>query len=188
MKSLRKSFVIGAGVIALALTAGTAFVGGKPSVAQDIDEAIEAATGGGNETARPALLVPVVDPTNGRRLYVTKGCILCHSVNGVGGEAAPPFDAVPGEALIDPFDFMARMWQGAAQMLTLQSMELGYQIELSGDELADIIGFVSNAEAQAGFSLDEVPEAMHGWMVNEPLGPFEVPLPEDMEGDGFPEE
>jgi cytochrome c len=185
--TLRVSIAIAAGTIAAAVVAAT-FFGGAPSTAQDIDEAIEAATGNERAMARPALLVPVVDSARGRRLFVNKGCVLCHSVNGVGGRAATAFDATPGDMLINPFDFMARMWRGAAQMLALQSMELGYQIELSGDELADIIGFVSNAEAQAGFSLDEVPEAMHGWVVDEPLGPFEVPMPEDSEEDGFPED
>jgi len=29
------------------------------------------------------------EAAKGRALFVTKGCVICHSVNGVGGRAAP---------------------------------------------------------------------------------------------------
>ena len=53
-------------------------------------------------------------------------------------------DAIPGQAATDPLDVMARMWRGAVQMLALQSMELGYTMALEGNQLADIIAFVSS--------------------------------------------
>ena len=39
------------------------------------------------------ITVPQVDAMRGRQLFVTKGCITCHSIKGVGGKAAPALDA-----------------------------------------------------------------------------------------------
>jgi len=72
------------------------------------------------------LIVPLTDPERGRQLFVGKGCVVCHSVNGVGGQAGPPLDADPAETSVDVFDFAARMWRGASLMIVLQEMELGY--------------------------------------------------------------
>jgi hypothetical protein len=73
--------------------------------------------------------------------------------------------------------FVARMWQGAAAMLELQSLELGYQIELSGDEIADLAAFASSPKAQQDFSMEEIPETMRDWLVQKPY----------WQGDGWPE-
>ncbi len=43
--------------------------------------------------AGPSILFPLLDPARGRALFVDKGCVVCHSVNGVGGEIAPVLDA-----------------------------------------------------------------------------------------------
>ena len=52
-------------------------------------------------------------------------------------------------------------------MFELQDMELGYRVELDPAEIADLAGFVSDAGAQRGFVLGEVPEVLRDWMVNE---------------------
>jgi hypothetical protein len=49
------------------------------------------------------------------------------------------------------------MWRGALAMITLQKLELGFQIELTGEELAHIARFLHDFEAQQTFSEDEVP-------------------------------
>ena len=46
-------------------------------------------------------------------------------------------------------------------------MELGYQIDLTGDELADIFGFVHDRQEQMRFSIDDVPDLIRDWMVDE---------------------
>lgn len=119
-------------------------------------------------TALRQLVLPMIDPARGRRLFVTKGCFLCHAVDGIGGMAAPALDAPADTTQLDVMGFVARMWAGAQAMLELQTLELGYQIQLTGDEIADLAAFASSAEAQRGFSMEEIPEALQAWMIDEP--------------------
>ncbi len=112
------------------------------------------------------LAIPAFDPAKGRKLFASKGCVVCHSVNGVGGEDAPEFSAEYMEEPMNAFDFAARMWRGAPAMIAMQEEELGEQIELTGEELAAIIAFVHDGEEQAKFSQADIPhdieELMHG--------------------------
>ena len=133
--------------------------GGATATAQDedggltIDPELE-------RPAAPEMVLPEYDAERGRELYVTKGCVVCHAVNDVGGDAirdlggetAPPLDARRMPIRMDPFTFFARMWRGAQNMIALQEQRLGYQIALDGDELADIMAFVYSAEEQAKFT------------------------------------
>ena len=81
------------------------------------------------------LLMPMMNPARGRELFASKGCVVCHSVNGVGGEDARPLDASTMDMPMNPFEFAARMWRGAEAMIYLQQEELGEQIEFTGAEL-----------------------------------------------------
>ena len=54
-------------------------------------------------------VLPLADAERGRALFVGKGCVVCHSVNGVGGEAGPPLDVDPEAPYANLFDFTARM-------------------------------------------------------------------------------
>ena len=116
---------------------------------------------------RQLIVVPDIDGTRGRQLFVRKGCVSCHSVKGVGGKAAPALDAPMESAPVNPLDFAARMWRGASAMQELQSLELGYRIELTGDEIGDLAAFVSGTDAQKNFSLDEVPDLLKDWFIDE---------------------
>ncbi len=111
------------------------------------------------------LVIPKMDAVKGRKLFASKGCVVCHSINGVGGEDAPLLDAEYMDSPMNPFDFAAKMWRGAEAMVMLQREELGDVIELTGDDLANIIAFVHNLDQQATFSEDEIPneiaEMMH---------------------------
>ena len=106
------------------------------------------------------LIMPEMNAERGRALFVNKGCIVCHSVNGVGGEDAQALDTDTMEDMMNPFDFAARMWRGSAAMVELQKKELGEQIELNGQELADIIAFVHDAREQAKLTRDQIPEGI----------------------------
>jgi mono/diheme cytochrome c family protein len=92
------------------------------------------------------------DAARGRTLFVSKGCVVCHAINEVGGTSAPPLDPefAPGE--VDPLDFVARMWRGAEAMIFMQQQELGVQIDFTGQELADIIAFVRDPRERRKFS------------------------------------
>lgn len=108
-----------------------------------------------------------VDSASGRTLFVDKGCIICHAVNGVGGKAAPALDAEIGAPPIDPLDFAARMWRGAPAMIELQSIELGYTIYLTADEIADIAAFAGDIAEQKALDLDSVPETLRNGFLDE---------------------
>ena len=92
------------------------------------------------------------DAARGRTLFVSKGCVVCHAINEVGGTSAPPLDPefAPGE--VDALDFVARMWRGAEPMIFMQQQELGVQIDFTGQELADIIAFVRDPRERRKFS------------------------------------
>ncbi len=99
----------------------------------------------------PNMRMPSMNPTRGRRLFVSKGCVACHAINGVGGHDAANLDAHTMQPMMNPFEFAAKMWAMAPAMIYAQEEALGEQILFTGDELADIIAFVHNDEAQHGF-------------------------------------
>ncbi|RTM05540.1 MAG: c-type cytochrome [Hyphomicrobiales bacterium] len=103
------------------------------------------------------LIIPAMHPANGRKLFAAKGCVVCHSVNGVGGTDAAALDASTMEPMMNPFEFSARMWTGAEAMIEMQRQELGEQIQFTGQELADIIAFTHDAEEQKKFSEADIP-------------------------------
>lgn len=105
----------------------------------------------------PGIVIPPMDPAKGRILFASKGCVVCHSINGVGGEDASMLDTEFLELPMNPFDFAARMWRGAPAMIEAQEDELGFQIEFTGEELGNIIAFVHDAGEQARFSEDDIP-------------------------------
>ena len=115
----------------------------------------------------PLVVMPLPDAEHGRELFIVKGCVVCHSVNGVGGRAAPALDATAAQGPVDPLDFAARMWRGALAMADLQAMEFGYQIELTGAEIADLAAFAADADEQAELEETDIPEMMRGWTLDE---------------------
>ena len=137
---------LGIGLLA-ALTFGT-----PPAAAQGMVEAV----------------TPTVDPARGRILFVRRACVVCHSVNGIGGGMGPALDAAPGRPEVDVADFAARMWQGAGPMVWLQTLELGYQIDLTGEEIADLAGFAADAAEQAKFKENQVPGRILDSLLTEP--------------------
>ncbi len=148
----------------VALGFGVALLLGLPTVSMADDQPAQA--------DRAMIAVPAMDATRGRALYVKKGCVLCHTINEVGGRLAPPLDTYRG-APIDLFEFTARMWRGAIPMLALQEWQLGFQIAFTGKELADIVAFLGSSAAQSDFTIDDVPEVMQRAFVDEPIAPYD---------------
>jgi len=132
------------------VSSGVAFAQSDSSVAEQISR--------NGFLLENGLQIPAFDPVEGRKLFGSKGCIVCHSVNGIGGEDAPELSAEYMDDPMNAFDFAARMWRGANAMIMMQEDELGEQIEMSGEELASIIAFVHDADEQAKFSEDDIPE------------------------------
>ena len=128
------------------------------------------------------VVTPTVDAARGRVLFVRKACVVCHSVNGIGGAMGPSLDAGPEQGQIDVADFAARMWRGAGPMVWLQNYELGYQIDLTGEDIAHLAGFAADADEQAKFAENQVPGRILEFLLTEPYV-----RPEDWQWETEPE-
>jgi cytochrome c len=152
MKTLLPSIAVLIGAIAL----GTP-VGRPAEAASHGQKGTPSAGMMAQHMVSPGLMMPSMDAERGKKLFASKGCVVCHSINGVGGEDAPPLDASTMPMPMSPFEFSAKMWRGAEAMVALQREELGEPIELSGQDLADIVAFVHHAEVQKEFSDADIP-------------------------------
>ena len=108
----------------------------------------------------PGVVLPLASAKRGRRLFAQKGCVVCHAVNGVGGTTARNLDVGSGFPYASRFDFAARMWRGAKAMIALQEADLGYVIELTGNELADLTAFSQDPDEQRRFSENAIPASI----------------------------
>lgn len=104
------------------------------------------------------LVVPEMNPVRGRDLFVNTGCIVCHSVNGVGGDIGPSLNAADLPSPMNTFEFAARMWRGAAAMTAMQQDILGDVIPLTGQDLADLIAFAHDSKEQEKLTEDQIPQ------------------------------
>jgi len=118
-------------------------------------------------THKPAdvrLAMPKMDSAKGMRLFASKGCVACHSVNGVGGHDATALDAHTMKRVMNPFEFAAKMWRGAPAMIAAQEEAMKGQIYFTGQELAHIIAFVHDDAQQHKFSETMIPANIRRWM------------------------
>jgi cytochrome c553 len=109
----------------------------------------------------------VADAAKGRDTFVQKGCVLCHAVNGVGGKAAPALDAADPYVQADPLEFAARMWRGAPAMVEFQSVELGYVIDLTADDIANLAAFAASRDEQKLLIDAAIPDPMRDSILDE---------------------
>jgi len=107
------------------------------------------------------LTMPPMDPARGRRLFVNKGCVVCHSVNGIGGNRGPALDAATMPQPMNAFDFAARMWRGAPAMAELQDDLLAEVIALTGQDLADLVAFAHDEAEQARLTDEQIPGQLY---------------------------
>ncbi len=98
------------------------------------------------------IMMPTMNAQRGKNIFVNKGCVSCHAINGIGGHDAPAMDDHINLGQVSLFDFAAKMWNHAPGMLAAQEEAFGEQIYFTGNELADIIAFVHNDESQHSFS------------------------------------
>jgi len=151
-------------ILTVALVA-TGLAGSGAVYAQESTEPAASSMSGSSSMMMGGMKIPEMNADRGRVLFVEKGCVMCHSINGVGGEDAPALDAHTMKPMMNPFAFAAKMWKMAPAMIAAQEDELGGQILFTGDELADMIAFVHDDEAQHHFSegdlTPEMREMMH---------------------------
>lgn len=138
------SFIRPLGVLVLLATIGSA-------------AAYNAATAQENTTPDATTTYPAMDAERGKALFAERGCVICHSVNNVGSDVAVSLDVSNMNIAREPFEFFARMWRGAPQMIALQQADLGYQIDFSGQDIADIFAFVQSREMQEDFTEADLP-------------------------------
>ena len=134
----------------------------SPARAGHVSSSMPMAAGHG-----PRLVMPIMNAERGKKLFVDKGCVACHAVNGVGGHDAPPMDAHAMGGLMNPFDFAAKMWNHAPGMIAAQEGAFGDQVLFTGDELADIIAFVHDDKTQHTFSEGNLTARAHKMMEHE---------------------
>lgn len=126
-----------------------------------------------SEDPKTVEIVRVPSAPNGRALFVDKGCVLCHSINGVGGKAATPLDAQTEFDTNDPVEFAARMWRGAPAMVELQSLELGYTIWLEAEDIVDLAALTADAAEQKKLTNGAIPEGMRDALLDQRFWEFE---------------
>ncbi len=130
------------------------------NASDDVTTPAHKLNGNGSMKLTGRLVLPKMDPIRGKKLFVSKGCVACHSINGIGGHGAPKLDAHTMDKSMNPFDFAAKMWRAAPAMIAAQEEAFGEQINFTGDELADIAAFVHNDAVQHTFKeQDLTPEA-----------------------------
>ncbi len=105
----------------------------------------------------PELVFPAFDAVLGRKLFASKGCVVCHEVNGIGGEDGPSMSYGKYDTPVNAMEVAADLWEQASVMIPMQEDELGGQIELSPDELAAIIAFLASPVEQAKFVKADIP-------------------------------
>ena len=110
-----------------------------------------------HKPANVRLAMPMMNAERGMYLFASKGCVACHAVNGIGGHDAKNLDAHTMEKVMNPFDFVAKMWRVAPAMIYAQQEVYGDQILFTGDEIADIIAFVHDDEQQHKFNATMIP-------------------------------
>ena len=142
-------------LIAMAIYAGS-------GLAAHVESDSEMDQGGGTR-----MVIPMMSPERGKKLFVDKGCVACHAINGVGGHDAPPMDAHRDMGLVNPFDFAAKMWNHAPAMVAAQEDAFGEMVYFSGEELADIIAFVHDDRAQHGFSESDLTPTARKMMAHD---------------------
>ena len=170
-KSLPLGIAVVASTLLLALNVGPSFADADPGTKKSQPASGKTMMPG---TTMGRLMMPKMNPENGKNLFVNKGCVACHAVNGVGGHDAPAMDAHEMDNQMNPFDFSAKMWNHAPGMIAAQEEAFGEMIEFTGEELADIIAFVHSETAQHGFNESDLTATAKKMMAHE-HGGMEAP-------------
>jgi cytochrome c len=147
-------------VVGMALSPGVALPSGDHEGGHDDETTVR-------EPSEIRLIMPIMDSGLGRELFASKGCVACHSVNGVGGEDASSLDAHDMDPYMNPFDLAARMWRMAPFMIEAQEEAFGEQIQFTGDELSAIIAFLHDEAEQHRFTEDSLSPAVMEMMDHE---------------------
>ncbi|MFQ5764509.1 MAG: hypothetical protein ACE5GT_06245 [Rhodospirillales bacterium] len=103
------------------------------------------------------LVAPMMDSEQGMRLFASKGCVVCHAVNGVGGRVAKNLDAHSSHTIMNPFDFAAKMWAVIPGVAEVKARIEGHRFLFTAVELSDIMAFVHDGKRQRDFTEADIP-------------------------------
>jgi mono/diheme cytochrome c family protein len=80
------------------------------------------------------------NPSHGQQLFVSKGCVQCHAVRGVGGRIGPDLgrSSVKGSF----FEIVAAMWNHSQTMDEKMKELRLIRSHFEGNELADVVAFL----------------------------------------------
>lgn len=93
----------------------------------------------GQAMAQP-LFSPTWDPLAGSRIFGSKGCTRCHTINGAGGEAGPDLARMTGRRSF--YDLAAAIWNHLPRMIE-GMRQLGiHRPRLTPQETGDLIAFL----------------------------------------------
>ncbi|MBI3030323.1 MAG: cytochrome c [Candidatus Rokubacteria bacterium] len=93
----------------------------------------------GAARAQP-LFSPSQDPVAGSRVFGAKGCVKCHSVNGVGGKIGPDLGRIPRPRSF--YDLTAAMWNHLPEMAERMRQFGIARPHLDPRETGDLIAFL----------------------------------------------
>jgi cytochrome c2 len=103
------------------------------------------------------------DPSAGQRVFNEKGCVRCHSVGGTGGKAAPELSGIAGG---DSNAWTCAMLNHAGSMIAPITSSIGQWPQFTGNEMDDLIAYVSTSASQPTTHAREMPgNAEQGWRV-----------------------
>jgi cytochrome c2 len=104
------------------------------------------------------------DASAGQRVFNGKGCVRCHSVGGTGGQAAPELSKIAAGSNSNAWTLT--MFNHAGSMVVPITSTLGQWPQFTGNEMDDLIAYVSLSAPQSATNVRETPgNAELGWGV-----------------------
>ena len=94
----------------------------------------------GSAVLAQPLFSPTQDPLAGSRVFGTKGCVKCHSINGVGGKVGPDLGRIPRPRSF--YDLATSLWNHAPQMAGRMAQLGILRPQLDAREAGDLVAFL----------------------------------------------
>ena len=104
------------------------------------------------------------DASAGQRVFDGKGCVRCHSVGGTGGQSAPELSKIAAGS--NSNSWTLTMFNHAGSMVAPITSTLGQWPQFTGNEMNDLIAYVSLSAPQPSTNTREISgNAELGWGV-----------------------